>query len=88
MQTKDADKGIELPLLKMKAEDGIDFDVIKGLFLIDKPLFSIHNLVTERNELVSNMVFTIERRGDSLEYNNAANSDVSYILFDRCSAHF
>ena len=62
-------------MLKMKAEDSIDSTVIKGLFLVDKPLFSISNLVMEPNEFFSNMVFTIERKGESLD--NAPFSEVS-----------
>jgi len=68
-----------LPLLKMKEEEGNDTSVIKGLFLMDKPLFSIRNLVTESSELVSNMVFTIERKGDSLDF--PAFTDVRPYLF-------
>ena len=67
VKTNNAEQGIELPLLKLKSEEGIDQSVIKGLFLDEKPLFSIRNLVMEGHELARNMVFSIERAGNSLD---------------------
>ena len=74
VQTRDAEQGIELPLLKLKTEEGIDESVIKGLFLDEKPLFSIRNLVMEGHELARNMVFSIERASDSLNLDNNVRS--------------
>lgn len=70
MQTKDANLGIDEPLLKMKIEEGVDSSLIQQLMVHNKPLYSIRNLLDERIEIVSNTMFSIERKSESLHFDS------------------
>lgn len=63
VNTRDANAGIDLPLLKMKAEESDKPLPIEQMMASTAPLHSISNLLQERPEDLSNMVFSIEKQG-------------------------
>lgn len=66
-RTNDVNLGIDLELLKIKAEEGVDLSLTQRFMVHDKPLFSISNLLQERIEVVSNTILSIERTGEAHE---------------------
>jgi len=70
VQTKDANLGIDQPLLKIKVEEGVDQTMIQQFMTHKKHLYSIRNLLQERIEIVSNTMFSIERKRESLYFDS------------------